>query len=319
MPRRITAIRETIEESAVAAGLAGPIDPALGPRLQADLLAGTPFDQLLADHRLTLDLDALTAVRALDAHVPRPRRFDTLFFLAPALPGDWQPLPQPGECQAAEWATASALLDRIAAGQASAIFPTKRNLERIALHAGIDEAVADARHSLDTIVPWIEQRDGVRLRLHPRGSRLSADRRARHQRAPCLTAAHRGCLLILALLFVAGWFGWANIGASCARTQSSPWTDSVSPTRSARSPAPSSPPSPAIRPLPRCCRRSPAPRPPPRRGPDAAGYDDGIRLAGRELQATSSEGPGHRLSGRRALALGNAMSSARRDRHLEPA
>lgn len=159
---RITAIRETIEESAVAAGLAGPIDPALGPRLQAELLGGTPFDRLLADHRLTLDLDALTPFARWMPAFKQPRRFDTLFFIAPALPGDWRPLPQPGECEAAEWATASALLDRIAAGQASAIFPTKRNLERIALHAGIDEAVADARrHPLDTIIPWIEQRDGV--------------------------------------------------------------------------------------------------------------------------------------------------------------
>lgn len=159
---KITAIRETIEESAVAVGLAGPIEPALGPRLQAELLAGAPFDQTLANHRLSLDLDALIPFARWMPAFKQPRRFDTLFFLAPTLPGDWQPLPQPGECEAAEWATAAALLERIAAGQASAIFPTKRNLERIALHAGIYEAIADARsHSLDTIVPWVEQRDGV--------------------------------------------------------------------------------------------------------------------------------------------------------------
>ena len=56
---------------------------------------------------------------------------------------------------------AAALLDRIAAGSDHAIFPTKRNLERVARFASIDEARADARHyALDTIVPWIEQRDG---------------------------------------------------------------------------------------------------------------------------------------------------------------
>jgi 8-oxo-dGTP pyrophosphatase MutT (NUDIX family) len=175
---KVTAIRETIEESAVAAGLFGPIDPTLGPRLQADLLSGTPFDQLIADHRLTLDLDALTPFTRWMPAFKQPRRFDTLFFLAPSLPGDWQPIPQPGECQAAEWATPSALLDRIATGHASAIFPTKRNLERIALHAGIDEAVADARrHSLDIIVPWIEQRDGVDCVCIPedRGYPLTAE------------------------------------------------------------------------------------------------------------------------------------------------
>jgi len=53
------------------------------------------------------------------------------------------------------------LLDRIALGADHAIFPTKRNLERLARFASIDEARADAAlHSLDTIVPWVEQREG---------------------------------------------------------------------------------------------------------------------------------------------------------------
>ena len=161
---KITVIRETIEESAVAAGLAGAVDPALGPVLQTALLGGTPFAALLDEHRLTLDLDALTPFARWMPAFKQPRRFDTIFFLAPALPGEWRPLPQPGECESAEWATAYALLERIAAGEASAIFPTKRNLERIARHAGIAEALADALHyPLDTIIPWVERRGGIDL------------------------------------------------------------------------------------------------------------------------------------------------------------
>ncbi len=167
---KITAIRETIEESAVAAGLTGDLDPALGPLLQAALLAGTPFAALLDQHGLTLDLDALTPFARWMPAFHQARKFDTIFYLAPALPGDWRPLPQPGECEAAEWATASALIDRIAAGNASAIFPTKRNLERIARHADFDEALADARrYPLDTIIPWVEQRDGVAMVCIPEG------------------------------------------------------------------------------------------------------------------------------------------------------
>ena len=159
---KITAIRETLEESAVAAGLAGAIAPSLGAELQAALLGGVPFAAVLAEHRLTLDLEALTPFARWMPAFKHARRFDTMFFLARALPGEWRPLPQPGECAAAEWASAANLLDRIASGEASAIFPTRRNLERIALHAGFDEALADAlRHPLDTIVPWIEQRGGV--------------------------------------------------------------------------------------------------------------------------------------------------------------
>jgi len=161
---RITAIRETIEESAVLVGLRAEskaIDPALGLILQEALLEGADFATLLADHDLALDLDALTPFARWMPAFKQTRRFDTMFFIAAALPGPWPPRPQPGECQAAEWASAQALLDRIEAGTDHAIFPTKRNLERLARFATFDEALADAlMHSLDTIIPWVEERDG---------------------------------------------------------------------------------------------------------------------------------------------------------------
>jgi hypothetical protein len=53
------------------------------------------------------------------------------------------------------------LIDRIALGEAAAIFPTKRNLERLAQHASIDDVLVDARlHSLETIIPWVEEIGG---------------------------------------------------------------------------------------------------------------------------------------------------------------
>ena len=159
---KITAIRETIEESAVLVGLTGPIEPSLGPILQDALLAGAAFADLLGQHGLSLDLGSLTAFARWMPAFKQARRFDTLFFLSPALPGDWSPRPQPGECQSAEWASAAALLDRVAAGTDHAIFPTKRNLERLARFATFEQARVDAgAHSLDTIVPWVEQRGGI--------------------------------------------------------------------------------------------------------------------------------------------------------------
>ncbi|MDQ3078193.1 MAG: NUDIX domain-containing protein [Pseudomonadota bacterium] len=175
---KVTAIRETIEESAIVAGVSGTESPAIGPLLQAALLGGSLLADVLDEHRLTLDLDALTPFARWMPAFKQPRRFDTVFFLAPAPPGDWLPVPQPGECQAAEWATASDLLDRIAAGDARAIFPTKRNLERLARFASIAEALADAgRYPLDTIVPWIERRGGEDFVCIPedRGYPLTAE------------------------------------------------------------------------------------------------------------------------------------------------
>ena len=161
---KITAIRETIEESAVLAGVrtaSGAIDPALGTVLQQALIAGAPLGPLLEAHSLLLDLDGLTPFARWMPAFKQARRFDTLFFLAAALPGEWAPHPQAGECQSARWTSAAEVLDRIAAGTDHAIFPTKRNLERLACFATIDEARADAlRYPLDAIVPWIEQRGG---------------------------------------------------------------------------------------------------------------------------------------------------------------
>ena len=158
---RVTAIRETIEESGVVAGLVGPVDRHLGALLQKELIEGAAFGDLLDRHQLLLDFDALTPFARWMPAFKQPRKFDTLFFLAQAPAGEWPPFPQPGECVSAEWAAPVDLLDRIDRGEASAIFPTKRNLERLAVHPTLHAALADARaHSLDTIIPWVEEIDG---------------------------------------------------------------------------------------------------------------------------------------------------------------
>jgi 8-oxo-dGTP pyrophosphatase MutT (NUDIX family) len=158
---KITAIRETIEETAVVPAVSSPVNASLGRELQSALNDGMDFGDLLAQHGLTLDLDAVTPFARWMPAFKQPRKFDTLFFLTAAPSGDWPPLPQEGECVAAEWATPAALLQRIERGQASAIFPTKRNLERLAKHSSLEAAIADARaHSLDTIIPWVEDIGG---------------------------------------------------------------------------------------------------------------------------------------------------------------
>jgi 8-oxo-dGTP pyrophosphatase MutT (NUDIX family) len=158
---KVTAIRETIEETGVVPGLALSIDPALGLALQAALHEGNGLAELLQEHDLRLDLDALTPFTRWMPAFKQPRKFDTIFFLAAAPAGEWKPNPQEGECVAAEWASPTELLERIERGEASAIFPTKRNLERLAQHGGLEAALADARgHSLDTIIPWVEEIGG---------------------------------------------------------------------------------------------------------------------------------------------------------------
>jgi 8-oxo-dGTP pyrophosphatase MutT (NUDIX family) len=159
---RIAAIRETLEESAVAIGLSPTPSPALAATLAEALHAGEPFESLLAAHGLALDLAQLTPFARWKPAFHQARIFDTLFLLAEGPAGEWLPRPQPGECEAVLWIGAAALLDRIGRGQASAIFPTLRNLERLARFGSIAEARADAMaHSLATIIPQIEDIGGV--------------------------------------------------------------------------------------------------------------------------------------------------------------
>ena len=167
---RIAAIRETIEESAIAVGLTPTPDPTLTATLATALHAGTLLADLLAVHDLALDLDQLTLFARWKPAFHQTRIFDTLFFVAEGPGGDWLPTPQPGECEAVIWIGAAMLLDRIASGQATAIFPTIRNLERLAQFATVAEARADAlAHPVETITPWVEEIDGADYLRIPEG------------------------------------------------------------------------------------------------------------------------------------------------------
>lgn len=158
---KITAVRETIEETGVAPAVVGLDDVRVGRELQQALHEGANFAELLSQRGLQLDLGALTTFARWMPAFKQPRKFDTLFYLVRGPAGDWNPHPQEGECVAAEWANPTSLLERIDRGEASAIFPTKRNLERLAQHARLESALSDARsHSIETIIPWVEDIDG---------------------------------------------------------------------------------------------------------------------------------------------------------------
>src|SRR5215207_9187994 len=72
---KVTAIRETIEETAIAPGLRGSVDPRVGRELQGALLDGADFAELLGGHQLTLDLDALTPFARWMPAFKHPRKF----------------------------------------------------------------------------------------------------------------------------------------------------------------------------------------------------------------------------------------------------
>ena len=89
------------------------------------------------------------------------RIFDARFYLA-GVEASVEPQVDGSENVRAFWARPCPLLDAADRGEAAIIFPTRRNLERLARFASFAEAAADAAaHPLRTVTPWIEMREGA--------------------------------------------------------------------------------------------------------------------------------------------------------------
>ena len=163
-PAAVAAIRETIEETAVPVGLAPLPDEQAARRLQDALVREERFSKLLDDLGLDLDASALTPFARWVPKFHAVRRFDTLFFIAECPDGEWQPNVIEGECSGASWMTAADVLEREQRGEARLIFPTRRNLERLAQHGSFEEIRADAlKHPIEPVTPWVEERDGEKF------------------------------------------------------------------------------------------------------------------------------------------------------------
>jgi 8-oxo-dGTP pyrophosphatase MutT (NUDIX family) len=156
---RIAAIRETIEESGLAPALhPAPRDEAIAA-LRDGLAAEQALLPLLERHGLSPDLDALIPFARWCPNFAETRRFDTLFYLAEAPSG--VATAHAPEAERLFWASAANVLAEIEAGRAHAVFPTRRNLERLAQFDSF-EAARDHALGLEVrrITPWIERRDG---------------------------------------------------------------------------------------------------------------------------------------------------------------
>ncbi|QIL02873.1 NUDIX domain-containing protein [Sphingomonas sinipercae] len=167
---RTAALRETLEETAIPIGLSPLPTKAQALLLQRELIADRPFAELLQEHALQIDPDLLVPFARWVPKFHATRRFDTMFYVARAPDGDWPPNVVPGECSGAFWLTAQEAIKRADAGESQMIFPTRRNLERLAQHSSFDDIQRDAeRHQVTPISPWVETSDGERFITIPEG------------------------------------------------------------------------------------------------------------------------------------------------------
>ncbi len=163
---RIGAIRETLEEAGLAPGLVGAT-PALLDDMRRHLQGGEAFSRLVHDAGLSLDLDALTPfARWHPLAGEKVRRiFDARFYIARHDPAAGMASVDATEHIDLFWASARDVLDRCEPGGSHMLFPTRRNLERLAQFASITEIEDHARAvPVEKIIPWVEERaDGAYL------------------------------------------------------------------------------------------------------------------------------------------------------------
>jgi len=158
---RVAAVRETIEETGLVVGIDAAVshDEALAAR---ELLCSQgALAPVLERHGWKLALDRLTYFARWRPKHRHLRIFDTRFFLADLGTGAVELLVDATENTHLFWASAEEALRLADTGKIKIIFPTRRNLERLATFASFADACAQAEAiPARTITPFLEQRDG---------------------------------------------------------------------------------------------------------------------------------------------------------------
>jgi len=164
---RVASARETFEEAGVVLSTGPALDATTRHDWRRRLNLANDHDE---SKRYAEILDATGHV--LDAAALLPfshwippmahgvaKRFDTLFYLA-RLPEGEVMTPDGREAVTAHWSTAAAALTRADNKEIGVIFPTRRNLERLAQYTSVDALwAATAARPLRMINPAIVTRD----------------------------------------------------------------------------------------------------------------------------------------------------------------
>ncbi|MGB3723721.1 MAG: NUDIX domain-containing protein [Pacificimonas sp.] len=168
---RVAAVRESFEEAGVLLTNGPALDPVLlsetAPRIADRSL---DFAVFLKTHEQTISPDALTAWSRWCPPVRlENKRYDTRFYLA-RVPVGQTPSHDGNEAVHSLWITAADALASADSGDGKVIFPTRRNLERLAQHDSVDALFAHAEaHEPRLIAPEIREEDGQQWLTIPDG------------------------------------------------------------------------------------------------------------------------------------------------------
>ncbi len=165
---RVAAVRETLEETGLVVGIHQQPNLTEARRARDIVLETKELAPALAAMGWTLDFDALVPFSRWRPKHREIRVFDTRFYMADLGTGAVELQVDDTENTHLFWASAHAALEMAERGEIKVIFPTRRNLERLALFASYADAIAHvAQFPVRMITPFMEMRDGQPWLLIP--------------------------------------------------------------------------------------------------------------------------------------------------------
>jgi 8-oxo-dGTP pyrophosphatase MutT (NUDIX family) len=167
---RLAAIRETLEEAGLALGLSGVANPSDCADARAALHDGESLEAVCLRQQWTPEVSALVPWARWRPPSLESRIFDTRFYLVDAGDTPLDAVVDQTENTALFWASAAEVIALAQAHKVKVIFPTLRNLERLALFDSFAAATAHAADfPVETVLTYMEERDGERWLSIPDG------------------------------------------------------------------------------------------------------------------------------------------------------
>lgn len=157
---RVAALRETLEETGLAVGWPA-LDESDVAEVRRALLAGELLSGILAARGDRIALESFVPFARWCPNFKEARTFDTRFYAVAAPPHSHELTVEEAEHSHIFWASAQHTLAMADRGDVSVIFPTRRNLERLAQYPDFSGFSShSARFPVELVTPWIEEREG---------------------------------------------------------------------------------------------------------------------------------------------------------------
>ena len=167
---RIAAIRESIEETGIAVAVEGDLHVRRVTEARAALHEGTILSDICGQFDWQLDLGKLVPFTRWCPPFAEKRVFDTRFYMVQHDDHAAEATVDETENYNLFWSSAQGVLEKSDAGQVKIIFPTKRNLERLAQFGSFADAVEHSlQHPVTLVSPMIEQRGDIAHLCIPEG------------------------------------------------------------------------------------------------------------------------------------------------------